>query len=471
MKRLLSSLILPLTALLLAVPAFAGTVYAPYAANVELGGVTYETRVWVANADRGADAIIEYLYLPIFRDGTDRDGVEPTELVVPAGDTITLAVAGSRGMLEIFAPEEVQVHARLVATHGDAEGQGFDLPILSSDNVLQAGGKAHLLGWERLGNGDTSYTNFGLVNMGDQIANCLVDVIRIDGVKVVEAYPITVNALSHNQWPQALGIAGVTEALGWRAIVTCDQEFYSYAVVNYPATSRLIVVTPSASGRSQLERPLDGGVSTEFDYLSDLPIASWSGLEIGPFLDRSGIDFHPAGGGPPVGGIAPIRIQGVTYEKGLSFYPRWSVTGYVEYQLNGEYAQFNAIARVDDFFNGRYEWAVVENDDWRRLERPSDGFRGVERSNPIRVGSAMTFQVKGDGVVLYQSPEVYAYGDPVVIELDVRGVNVLRFQAHPDGTEQLGAPHRNGLSSARLVKRCPWLDMIDFADAKLFLTR
>ncbi len=466
MKRLLCSLI----PLLLAVPAFAGTVYAPYAADFELGGVTYETRILVANADRGNDATIEYLYLPTFRDGTARDDMEPTELIVPPGDTITIGVGGPSGMLEIFAPEEVQVHARLVATGGDVQGQGFELPIVSSDNVVPAGGKAHLLGWERLGNGATSFTNFGLVNMGHQSADCLIDVIRIDGVIKVEGFPVTINPLSHNQWSGALGIAGVSEALGWRAIVTCDQDFYTYSVVNYPATSRMTVVGPAASGRSQLERPLGGGVSQVFDYLSDLQIASWGGLEIGPIIDRSGIDFHPAGGGPPRGGVAPIRIQGVTYEKGVTFYPRWSQTPYVEYQLNGQYALFTAVVRVDDFYNGRYEWAVVDvnTGNFIRLERPADGFRGVERTNPIRVGSAMTFQVKGDGAVLYQSPEIYAYGDPLMLEIDVRGVDVLRLQGHPDGHEQLNAPHRHGLSSRRLVLRSPWLDHVDFADAKLF---
>ena len=466
MKRLVLSLI----PLLLAVPAFAGTVYVPYPDTVVLGGVTYETRVLLANADRGQDNTVEYLYLPIFRDGTIRDGVEPTEVVVPAGDTITMTVAGNRGMLEIYAPDAVQVHARLVATNGDIKGQGFDLPVMSSDNAVPAGGEAHLLGWERLGNGATSYTNFALVNLGRDIANCLVDVIRINGTMAVEGFPLVLKPLSHNQWPHALGIAGVTEALGWRAIVTCDQDFYSYSVVNYPATSRVTVVGPAASGESLLERPGAGGVSTEFDYLSDLPVDRWGGLEIGPFIDATGIDFHPPGGGPRVGPIAPIRIQGVTYEKGVSFYPKWSSTPFVEFKLNGEYALFTAIVRLDDIYSGRYEWGVVSGDRFIRLERPSDGFRGRERSNPIRIGSAANFAIKGDGAVLYQSPEIYAYGAPLVIEIDVTGVDVLRLQGHLAGTEQLNAPHRNGLSSPRLVKDCPWLDMFSFADAKVFKT-
>ena len=80
----------------------------------------------------------------------------------------------------------------------------------------------------------------------------------------------------------------------------------------------------------------------------------------------------------------------------------------------------------------------------------------------------MTFQVLGDGEALFASPEIYAYGDAVLLEIDVTGVDVLRLQTHPDGTEQLSAPHRNGLSSPRLVRRCPWNDMVSFADPKVF---
>ncbi len=464
MKRLLCSLI----PLLLAVPAFAGTAYIPFATAFELGGVTYETRIWVTNLDTANDNSIEILHIPTFRDGTEREEVEPTELVLDRGDTVILAVGGGQGMLEVFAPEDVHVDARMVAIDGDPEGQGFDVPVVSSDNVIPAGGQAHVLGWERRASGATAHTNFGLLNLGHQIANCLIDVIRINGTAAVTGFPVTVNALSHNWWPQALGIVGVNEASGWRAIVTCDQQFFTYASIQYPATSRMTYTDPSASGRSTLERPTSGGTSTEFDYLSDLPIDSWGGLEIGPFTDGSGIDFHAPGG--PRGPIGPIRIQGTTYAKGVAFYPRWSATPFVEYRLDGQYAVFTAIVRIDDVYNNRYEWAIVDvnNGNFIRLERPPEGYRGPERTNPIRVGGAMTFQVRGDGEVLYQSPEIYAYGDPLVLEIDVRGVDVLRLQGHPDGTEQLNAPHRNGLRSARRVRRAPWLDMIDFADAKVF---
>ncbi len=466
MKRL-ALLLLPC---LLAAPAFAGTLYVPFAADFELGGMSYQTWVWATNHHTAEPATIEYLNLDTFTIGTDREDIEPVELMIPPGETMILVSEANQGMIEVFAPLDVYVQARLVPVGEDpAAGHGIEVPVISSDNVIPAGGRAHLLGWERRADGAEAYSNFGLLNLGHQEANCFVDVLRGDGALIADNVPLPLSPLSHLHFEHALSLLGLSEAVDWRTVVTCDQKFYSYLSLYYPTTGRLAFVGPAPSGASELQRPLGGGVSTQFDYISDLPIDAWGGLEIGPFIDSTGIDFHHPSG-HPVGGYRDLRIQGVTYEKGISFYPKWSQVPYVEYQLGGQYALFTAVVRVDDFYTGKYEWAVVHptTGRWERLERPSDGFRGVERTNPIRVGSAMTFQVKGDGVVLYQSPEIYAYGDPLTIEVDVRGVDVLRLEGHPDGTEQLGAPHRNGLSSARPVFRCPWLDLIDFADAKLF---
>lgn len=464
--------ILSLLVLLLAAPAFAGTVYVPYAADFELGGVTYETRIWISNNDLVNEGTVEYLYLASFQIGTDRENLEPTVLTLAPKSTTLLSVQGDRGWMEIYASEEVFVDARLMPVSGGVSGPGIDLPVVSSKNVIEAGQWANLLGWKRTDDGDSAFTNFGLLNLGHQIANCLIDVYSAAGSLVVNDFPLAINPLSHNEFTQAIGIIGFTDASDWRAALTCDQPFFPYITVQYPPSGRVAFVGPAESGRSELQRPSGGGVSSQFAYLSDLPIESWGGIEVRPFHDASGLEWHPPGGNGPVGPTGPIRIQGVTYEKGVSFYPRWNRTAFVEYRLNGEYALFTAIVRLDDVYSGDYEWAIVDpnTNRWVRLERPSDGFRGRERSNPIRVGGAANFNIKGDGEVLYQSPEIYAYGDPLVIEIDVRGVDVLRLEGHPGGTEQLNAPHRNGLSSPRYVSNCPWLDMIDFADAKLFLS-
>ena len=454
---------------LLAAPAFAGTVYVPYAADVTVGGQQYETWIWASNDYPDILGLAEYYFIPSFQDGTVRQ-IDPVEVWLNPGESrvFDLGGGGVRGMLEIEASAEVYLQARLVPAGGTpAEGQGVALPIVSSDNVVPAGETVQLLGWEREADGALASSNFGLLNLGHSATDCSVDVYKNTGEVVIANVVLTFNALSHNQFDNVLSILGETEAREWRLAVSCDQPFFPYLSILYPETGRLTFVEGAASGKSQLDRP-GGGPSTQFEYLSDLPIDRWGGLEVGPLVDRSGLDLHA---NPPLHSFKPLEIQGVEYAKGISFYPRWNAVPYVEFRLDGNYALFTADVRVDDYFTGHYEWAVVNTttNQWERLERPPDGFHGVERTNPIRIGAALTFQVIGDGQVLYQGPEVYAYGPPVQIEVDVTGVQVLRLQTHPDGTERLEAPHRNGLSSPRLVKRCPWTDLIDFADAKLFL--
>ncbi|MCP3959139.1 MAG: hypothetical protein GY719_14915 [bacterium] len=458
---------------LVAAPVFAsGTVYVPFAGKVTIGDMDYQTWVWTSNGYPEILGLAQPYFIPTFTDGTQRDpDAEPNEVWMSPGQTKITVVDGQQGMLEVFAATDVYVHARLVPVGEDpASGQGIDLPVVTSDNMIPAGGTARTLGWERKDDGAKSSSNWGLINLGHQPTDCLVDIVDSAGEPRVTAFPLSFEALSHNQFGNVMSILGQQEASDWRISVTCDQPFYHYLSIYYPETGRVAFVGPAGSGMSDLQRPNGGTVaSDQFEYLSDLPIDDWGGLEIGPFVDSSGIDFHASGG--PVGGYRPILINGVEYQKGIAGYPRWNQTSYVEFQLGGNYALFTTTVRLDDQFTGRYEWAIVNTstDVWEELQRPSDGFNGVEHTNPIRVGGAATFQIIGDGQVIYQGPEVYAYGEGHEVSVDVSGINVLRLQLHPDGTEQLNAPHRNGLDSPRLVKRCPWLDLFDFADAKLFL--
>ena len=471
MKR--SKLVLPLLLALLAAPIFAGSVYVPYASDVTVGGQQYEIWVWASNDYPDILGLAEHFFIPSFQDGTDRE-LESTQVWLTPGETRVLDIGGGnvRGMLEIEASSEVHLQARLVPVGGSpADGQGVSLPIVSSDNVIPAGEKVHLLGWEREANGALSSSNFGLLNLGHSATECSVDVNKANGEVVIANVILNFAALSHNQFDNVLALLGETNDSNWRLSIVCDRPYFPYLSIYYPATGRLTFVEAAANGRSDLAQPGGGGgggPSEQFEYLSDLPVDRWGGLEIGPLIDRTGIDFHAS---PIRHSYKKLEINGVEYDKGISFYPRWSQVPFVEFRLNGNYALFTADVRVDDDHSDDYEWAVVNTStgNWERLERPSDGYRGRERTNPIRVSSALTFRVIGDGVVLYQGPEVYAYGPADKIEVDVTGVQVLRLQGHPDGTERVSAPHRNGLTQNRLVRRCPWFDLINFADAKIFL--
>ncbi len=471
MNRLkLASLVL---AWLLAAPAFAGTVYLPHVPSLEIGDVEYRSWVWVSNNNPDILNQVEIYVISAFQDGTEREeGYEPRMEWIGRGQTRVFKMRGEAGLMEIVAPPDVFIQARLVPVGEDpASGQGIDLPVVSSNRVVPEGVEAQILGLERRDDGSATSSSFGLINLGHQATTCLVDVWTGPGELVVEDVELTFNALSLSQFHNVLAILGQTEGSDWRFGVTCDQPFFPYLLLSHSKTGRAAFFGPAENGSSTLSRPTGGGVSDEFIYLTDLPIDRWGGIELRPFVDSTGINFHGGSGNTVVGGFAQIKINGTTYERGVSFYGRWSQTPFVEFKLDGKYALFTAVVRLDDYARGRYEWAVVEGGRWRRLQRPSDGFRGRERTNPIRVGGAANFSVKGDGVTLFQSGEVYAHRDAVVIEIDVTGVQTLRLQSNHAGHEVLDAPYRNGLSSARLVSNCPWWDLISFADTKLFLAK
>ncbi|MEM7583518.1 MAG: NPCBM/NEW2 domain-containing protein [Acidobacteriota bacterium] len=458
--------------LLLTTPVFAGTSYVPLTGDILVGGQLYQTEILVSNNFPDILAVAETYPIASFQDGTVRAEEDtPTENWMLPGETRVLTRGGARGMLEVEASSEVYIQARLVG-QGPAAGKVVEIPVVSSTNAVPANTTVQLMGLERLGDGAISYTNFGIVNLGQEATNCLVDIYRENGEAVLTDVVLTLNPLSHNQFNNVLRLLGETNETNMRFGVACDQASFPYAVANYPGSGEIAFIQSGASGKSELQRPLTG-VSNQFDYISDLPVVGFGGIEVGPFLDRSGAEFHGTPGGIPVGGFKPIEINGVEYAKGVSWYPLWGRVPYMEFQLNGDYAVFSSVVRIDDHYFNHYEWAVVEENTgrWIRLERPGDGFRGAERTNPIRIGAAANFRILGDGEVLYQSGEIYAYGEGEFVEIDVRGVNVLRLQLNPDGTEQLGAPHRNGLRRARLVTRCSWHDMISFGDAKVYRAR
>lgn len=275
-----------------------------------LGDQHYRTLIWASNDYPDILGLAEVYFIPSFEDGTVREeGDTGDEVWILPGATRVVGSSVQRGMVEIEASSEVYIQARLVPVNGDpGNGEGVELPVISSDNVVPADTKVQLLGWERRNDGADSYSNFGLVNLGQSNANCLVDIYRNTGEVVISDVLLTFNPLSHNQFDNVLSLLGETEATDWRLGISCDQPTFPYLSIYYPSTGKIAFIEGAASGKSELQRPLTG-VSDQFDYISDLPIIGWGGIEVGPFLDSSGVEFH--GVPRPVGGFKPIEINGV----------------------------------------------------------------------------------------------------------------------------------------------------------------
>lgn len=449
----------PLLALVLAVPAWAGTVYVPHPGSVQVGGVEYETQVWASNTDGSQKRRLEHFFIPSNADGTERDQ-GPVVVRIAPGRTVRLEVEpeGS-GLLEIFAAPQVVISARLVEKlPGPAPLVGTQLPVIDSDNLAEAGETVHLQGWERIQN--VISTTLGIALLSEEAGHCTVEVFRADGSQIDTTALLSFEALSHHQFDEALEILKAGDVKDVRSVVSCDQPFFSYVSLYGKDPTGVVFVLPSASGGSDLRRP---GEKEEFVYLSDVPWSSTANLEYGPWADRTGVEGGH--GTPRRTGYKKIEINGQVYEKGVSWMGLWGDSA-VTWNLGGEYRRFTTLVRIDDSGRNLHEWGRIDSEgNILEIPRPVPP---SESPSVFRIGAGGSVRIFGDGQLLYQSPDFYAYGEPLEVDLDVTGVQTLRIVFVPDHVERPDAPHRKGLSVQRPTKRCPWWDFLVFPDAKLF---
>jgi hypothetical protein len=238
-------------ALLAAVPAAAGNLYVPLLDRDGAGGSRQRTEVWIADAGTQTRNFTP-TFLPAGASGAalSGTGTPATLLTGRTSKLIGATSAGHFGLLEISAPAEVQVEARLANTVGAGAALYTPVPVITSANVIRAGTTAHLLGLSRTSGG--VYSDLGVVNVEKQTAQCTVAVFRADGSQISGTATISVEPLSMRHFGDALGILGEIDVLDARAQVTCDKTFYPYAAVFSPVSGVLFFATPTGSGASTL---------------------------------------------------------------------------------------------------------------------------------------------------------------------------------------------------------------------------
>jgi hypothetical protein len=441
---------------------FSETVYIPVPADVRAGN-PFEARIDITNTGLQAASFTTY-FIPSDTDGLDRpEGAEQGFLLLP-GATLQTGVEGSGlGLFEITSDHDgLQVHARLMGSRDGVQYLGAELPVVTRWNSFAANTTAQVQGWARNG---SLVTDFGLINLGFQEASCLISVRRVDGSAIATNINLTWPPRSQRQFNDALGILNLNSVAGIRTSVSCDQSFYPYSTQFDNQTGEMMFVAPSAKVEDGISDPAD----SEFVYLDELNWTETYNVRNGPHKNVSGFEPHAPGG--EIGGYKPIQINGVTYPKGVSWFPGWGDSK-VTWQLGGQYKRFQAIVRVDDEKFGKYEWGVVNRSTGQfiRIERPPQGFNGPENNTRFRIGAGCHLKINGDGVTIYESPEFYAYGPAVDVDIDVEGVDKLDIILIGTHSEQGGAPHRAGLTSTpALVQTNTFHDLIDLADAKLLL--
>ena len=259
MRRTLC-LSIALLALLVTLPAWAGTVYVPVLNQDGVGNVQYVTRVWLTNEGTAAQTV-ESLLLPMNSDGTvgrDNPDNAPTMTTVKPGATVVLQLDGSSGLLEITtdspSADQLAVSAELRNPEQTTSDRTHDtVPVLTSKNLVDAGNGLTLQGLRRTDGG--VFTNVVLVNLGHDAAQCTVKVFRAGGQQIASTALLPMKALSAVQFPDALHLLGEGAIQDVNAQVYCDQPFYGFLTKYSRETGEVLVTTPSATSDSALTVP------------------------------------------------------------------------------------------------------------------------------------------------------------------------------------------------------------------------
>jgi hypothetical protein len=237
---------------LLASAAHAGTVYVPLPGNLTVGSAAWEQVVFVSNGG-AQNASFSELALRGDTDGTVRPP-SPTSQALPAKQGTGLALdAASQGLLELAGPDDLTFSARLERV--DSE-DSTELPIISSANAAAAGSTLYLQGLRRSA---TVATDWTLVNLGWTAANCKVATFSVTGSPIGSPATIILKPLSSKAFPDVLQTIGLSEAEYVRGSVSCDQQFYTFAMAHDTASGDVGLIAPSGRGNSTLTLGGDGG--------------------------------------------------------------------------------------------------------------------------------------------------------------------------------------------------------------------
>ena len=252
-----------LCALLAPLALHAGDIYVPLAANKALGANNYRTLLIITNTGN-ASAELTGTFLPSGTNGTTAP--PPATLSLPAGATLRLynvVPAGARGMFELSGAPSIVVSARIEALAGNGNVlASAQLPVFSAANVRRAGERAQILGLEHTDAGAKS--DFGLVNLSSQPAQCTVDAFRAQGGKIGQTVPLTLVPRSNTDFSSALAQLGQVSIKDVRFDVSCNQTFAAYALVYRSGGPETVILGPAASLDKDLvpAPPVDDGSVT-----------------------------------------------------------------------------------------------------------------------------------------------------------------------------------------------------------------
>ncbi|MDY7092494.1 MAG: hypothetical protein SX243_05905 [Acidobacteriota bacterium] len=286
---------------LTSLPADAGTIYVPQAVDQVIDGRLYQTEVWATNLGAQGRRFETY-FIPSLSNGVNRPeeivydftGVPPQSSILAIG----AAPQGEIGMLEIAGAPQLNFDARLrVFDEGGQLLSSTRVPTISDGDVHPGGDLVALLGLKHSSSG--SNTSVGLINMSQDPNECAISLVKASGEELTNTFVTTMMPLSHREIPDVFGLLGLEELAAGRAVVTCAEDFYAYAVVWQDNLDQVLFVQPGDALSSDLVRPgdeppvptleMNGNffTATPGDSIRELALP----LEPGVSYDRIVIDF------------------------------------------------------------------------------------------------------------------------------------------------------------------------------------
>lgn len=226
-------------------PAFAGSVYVPFASNRSIDGTTYQTKVWVTNTGTAARRF-DVRFIGQNVDGTQGADIT-TQLNLPGGGTLLLgsvAPSGSLGMVEVSGAPQLVVNARIDAIGpGGAILSTTNVPAIGAGNVIKGGSTAHIQGLELTNRGTLS--DLGIINLSNAAAQCTIKAWRPNGAQISQTSVVALQPLSVRHFENVLNVLGEQSVSDTRVEVSCDKQFFPYSVVFKPGGPETAFVTSS----------------------------------------------------------------------------------------------------------------------------------------------------------------------------------------------------------------------------------
>jgi len=258
-----TALLVTAAAVLSSASSRAGEIVIPVAANQTLQGMTYTTRVWVANPTAAAQTFTAAFYAAD-ADGTQAPPASGPQTVDPHATRVYASAAdpGARGMLAIRGAAGLEINAVLETRSGQRLLGAVAVPAITADRAFAANAVGHLAGLERAGG---AVSDIYVFNLDGGAARCTVKAFQANGSQIAATAQIAFTPRQRRDFLDALDLLGQPQVTDVRIEASCDRRFWLAALVrrsDAPATLILPTADLAQNALGTPPPPPNGGSVT-----------------------------------------------------------------------------------------------------------------------------------------------------------------------------------------------------------------